>query len=180
LLGNHYLGTEKELEVYIQSHALKRFRERLDVLNSDAINYLLWENTHTIEKIEVYRGFLLHPIKLFDIKIGYLVGKIVDDKLLFSTFLFITHSCCPEGDQLKKNTGLGKQDISYWHIDRLSTFINLKEENYPQLIRLFDEAGMGDVKELKNKKFDIDSLQDANLEALMHYINKSKENGLRI
>jgi len=180
LLGNHYRGNEKELEVYIQSHALKRFRERLDVLNSDAINYLLWENTHSIKKIEVYRGLLLLRVILFDVKIGYMVGKIIDNKLLFSTFLFITHSCCPEGDQLKKITGLGKQDISYWHIDRLSTFINLNEEKYPQLIKLFDEAGMGDVKELKNKKFDIDSLQDANLEALMHYINKNKEQGFRI
>ncbi len=180
VLGTHYRGDKEQLEVYIQSHALKRFRERLDVLNSDAINYLLWENSHTIDKIEMYRGLLLHPIKLFDIKIGYLVGKIVNDKLLFSTFLFITHSCCPEGDRLKKITGLGKQDISYWHIDRLSTFINLREEKYPQLIKLFDEAGMGDVKELKNKKFDIDSLQDANLEALMNYISKSKEKGFRI
>ncbi len=174
LLGNHYRGYEKELEVYTQSHALKRFRERLDVLNSDAINYLLWENTHSIEKIEFYRGLLLLPVILFDVKIGYMVGKIIDDKLLFSTFLFITHSCCPEGDRLKKITGLGKHDISYWHIDRLSTFIKLREEKYPQLIKLFDEAGMGDIKELKNKKFDIDSLQDANLEALQEYINKNK------
>lgn len=180
ILGNHYLGNEKELEVYIQSHALKRFGERLDVLNSDAINYLLWENTATIDKIMMYRGLLLHPIKLFDIKIGYFVGKIVDDKLLFTTFLFITHSCCPEGDRLKKITGLGKEDISYWHIDRLSTFINLKEEKYPQLIKLFDEAGIGDFRELKNKKFDIDSIQDSNLDALMEYINKTNDKNFRI
>lgn len=173
-LGRHYQGDKKQLEVYIQSHALKRFRERIDVLDTDAINYLLWENTHTINSLVAYRGFLLQAVKLFDVKIGYLVGNVVDDKFLFSTFLFITHSYSPEGDRLKKITGLGKDDISYWHIDRLSTFINLHADKYPQLITLFDEAGMGDVKELKNKKFDIDSLQDANLEALLEYINKNK------
>jgi hypothetical protein len=174
VLGNHYHGDKKQIEVYIQSHALKRFRERLDVLDTDAVNYLLWENTHTISSLIVYRGFLLQAVKLFDVKIGYLVGSVIDDIFLFSTFLFITHSCSPEGDRLKKITGLGKEDISYWHIDRLSTFINLHEDKYPQLIKLFDEAGMGDIKELKNKKFDIDSLQDANLEALLEYINKNK------
>lgn len=174
VLGSSYHGDKKQLEVYIQSHALKRFRERLDVLNNDAINYLLWENTHTIENIQVYRKIILHPVKLFEIKIGYLVGTIVDDKFLFSTFLFITHNCTPEGDKLKKITGLGNEDISYWKIDRLSTFIQLQEDKYPQLIELFQQAGFGDIKGLKNKKFDIDSLQDANLEALMNYIEKNK------
>lgn len=174
ILGTSYQGNKKQLEVYIQSHALKRFRERLDILDSDAINYLLWENTHTIDNIQLYRKLILQPIKLFDVKIGYLVGNIVDDKFLFSTFLFITHSFTPEGDRLKKITGLGKEDISYWKIDRLSTFINLREDKYPQLIELFVQAGLGDIKELKNKKFDIDSLQDANLEALMDYITKNK------
>ena len=176
VLGTAYQGDKKQLEVYIQSHALNRFRERLDILNSDAINYLLWENTHTIGNIQVYRKMILHPVILFGVKIGYLVGNIVDDKFLFSTFLFITHSFTPEGDRLKKITGLGKEDISYWKIDRLSTFINLQEDKYPQLIELFVQAGLGDVKELKNKKFDIDSLQDANLEALMNYIKKNKLN----
>ena len=176
VLGTAYQGDKKQLEVYIQSHALNRFRERLDILNSEAINYLLWENTHTIDNIQVYRKMILHPVLLFGVKIGYLVGNIVDDKFLFSTFLFITHSFTPEGDRLKKITGLGKEDISYWKIDRLSTFINLQEDRYPQLIELFVQAGLGDIKELKNKKFDIDSLQDANLEALMNYIKKNKLN----
>ena len=176
VLGAAYQGDKKQLEVYIQSHTLNRFRERLDILNSDAINYLLWENIHTIDNIQVYRKMILHPVKLFGVKIGYLVGNIVDDKFLFSTFLFITHSFTPEGDRLKKITGLGKEDISYWKIDRLSTFIHLQEDKYPQLIELFVQAGLGDIKELRNKKFDIDSLQDANLEALMNYIKKSKLN----
>ena len=175
LLGNRYTGNKQQLDVYIQSHALKRFRERLDVLNSDAINYLLWENTYTLKNIVVYRDIFLLPVKLYEVKIGYLAGKIVDDMFLFSTFLFITHSFTPEGDRLKTITGLGKQDISYWHIDRLSTFVQLQEEKYPQLIELFDKTGMGDIKELRNKKFDVDSLQDANLEALLVYINKNKK-----
>lgn len=174
VLGTSYQGDKKQLEVYIQSHALKRFRERLDILNSDAINYLLWENTYAMDKIQVYRKKILHPVILFGVKIGYLVGNIVDDKFLFSTFLFITHSFTPEGDRLKRISGLGREDISYWKIDRLSTFVQLQEDKYPQLIDLFVQAGLGDIKELKNKKFDINSLQDANLEALMDYVKKNK------
>ena len=173
-LGDFYKGNKKELDIYIQSHALKRLNERLDLLDQDAINYALWKNTSSKFEFKTYRNYLLLPFRVFDIKIGYFVANIVDDQLLFSTFLFITHSCTPEGDRLKKISGLEKQDINYWHIDRLSTFVHLKEEKYPGLVQLFSEAGLDDLKELKNKDFDIDSLQEANLDAFAEYINKNK------
>ena len=43
-------------------------------------------------------------------------------------FVSITHNFSPEGDKLKEISGLGKHDISYWRIDRLSTFVNLDGE----------------------------------------------------
>jgi hypothetical protein len=174
LLYHFYKGNKKELDIFIQSHALSRLRERLDLLDQEAINYALWENTHTIKQFETYNGYLLLPFKVFDIKIGYLVANVTDDKLLFRTFLFITHNSSPEGTRLRKITGLGKEDITYWHIDRLSTFVNLKEEKYPGLISLFAKAGLGNLMELKNKEFTIDSMQAANLDGLTEYINRGK------
>lgn len=174
LLGKFYKGCKKELDVFIQSHALTRMKERLDLLDQEAINYALWENTHTITPLEIFNGYLLLPFKVFGIKIGYMVANVTDDKLLFRTFLFITHNSSPEGIKLRKLTGLGKEDITYWKIDRLSTFVKLKEENYPGLIQLFDKAGLGMLKELKDKEFTIDSMQTANLEGLAEYINRGQ------
>ncbi len=174
LLGNFYKGNKKTLDVFIQSHALTRLKERLDLLDQEAINYALWENTHTISQFVSYNGHLLLPFKVFDIKIGYLVANIADDKLLFRTFLFITHNSAPEGICLRKLTGLGKEDITYWKIDRLSTFVKLNEEKYSGLIKLFSKAGLEQLMELKDKEFTIDSMQAANLDGLTEYIKRGK------
>jgi len=174
LLGEFYKGSKKALEVFIQSHALTRMKERLDLLDQEAINYALWENTHTISQFVSYHGYLLLPFKVFDVKIGYLVANVTDDKLLFRTFLFITHNSSPEGVRLRKLTGLGKEDITYWKIDRLSTFVKLKEENYPGLIELFCKAGLEQLMDLKDKEFTIDSMQAANLDGLTEYITRGK------
>jgi len=174
LLGEFYKGSKKALEVFIQSHALTRMKERLDLLDQEAINYALWENTHTISQFVSYHGYLLLPFKVFDVKIGYMVANVTDDKLLFRTFLFITHNSSPEGVRLRKLTGLGKEDITYWKIDRLSTFVKLKEENYPGLIELFCKAGLEQLMDLKDKEFTIDSMQAANLDGLTEYITRGK------
>ncbi len=174
LLGNIYKGNQKTLDVFIQSHALARLRERLDLLDQEAINYALWENTNNIKQFVNYRGYLLLPFNVFGIKTGYLVANIIDDKLLFRTFLFITHNTSPEGVSLKKLTGLGKEDITYWKIDRLSTFVKFNEEKYPGLTQLFRKAGLETLFELKNKEFTIDSMQAANFDGLIEYIDRGK------
>ncbi len=170
LLAGFYKGNQKELKVYMQSHALNRLRERLDILDTETINYTLWENIAELDQFMVYGKYLILPFKVFDVKIGYLVANVIDDKLLFRTFLFITHNCTPEGDRLKKLTGLSKVDITYWHIDRLSTFVKLNEEKYPGLIKLFSKAGLGDLLKLKDKEFNIDNMQAANLDGLAEYL----------
>lgn len=174
LLANFYKGNKKELDVFIQSHALTRLKERLDLLDQEAINYALWENTNNITQFVSYNGYLLLPFKVFNVKIGYLVANVAEDKLLFRTFLFITHNSSPEGTRLRKLTGLGKEDITYWKIDRLSTFVKLKEEKYPGLIQLFRKAGLEKLMDLKDKEFTIDSMQTANLDGLTEYINRGK------
>lgn len=173
ILGDFYKGHRRELDVYIQSHALQRLKERLDLLDQGTINYTLWINTQNIEHFEVYNNYLLLPFKLYDIKVGYLVANIRDHKLLFRTFLFVTHNCTPEGDQLKTLTGLEKQDINYWRIDRLSTFIALDEQKHEDLIRLFEQAGIGELSQLKDKKFNVESMQTSHLDGFMEYISRS-------
>lgn len=174
LLGDYYKGDHKELEVYIQSHVMERLSQRLDLLDKAAINYLIWENTRTITQFEVHKGYLLLPVKLYGVKVGYFLAKIVDDKILFRTFLFITHSFTPEGDRLAEISGLGKHDITYWRIDRLSSFVNLDETNYQELLELFRQSGIEDFMKLKEQNFSIDEMQSVNLEGLTEYIRRSR------
>lgn len=163
----------QKLNLYIQAHAIKRMSERLDIIDEQSINFFIWGNTCDNFEIIKHKNTLLTPVTIYDIKIGYFVVEPFEDMLIIKTFLFITHSCTPEGDKLKALTGLGKNDISYWKIDRLSTFVNLDEEKYPRLMQLFSDAGMKDLAQLKNKDFDIESIQTANLDRLREYLNNS-------
>lgn len=174
VFGENYNGNKSELDIYIQSHAINRLCQRLDLLKRPAINYILWQNTNTIDELMTHRGKLLLPVKIYDTKIGYLVAEVVDEVLLFKTFLFITHNFTPEGDALRRISGLGKEDISYWKIDRLSTFINLDTGKYPVLTELFKKAGLSDIFQLKDKDFDVEQMQEANLDGLVRYIERGK------
>lgn len=174
ILKKHYKGQPEKLDVYIQSHALKRLSQRLDLLNREAVNYVLWENTNDIQSFEYYKGYMLLPVHLHKIKVGYLLAWVVDHKVIFRTFLFITHSSTPEGDRLREASGLCKEEINYWRIDRLSTFVNLDVEAYPLLHELFKKAGMEELFRLKEKQFDVDTMQETNMDDLVEYIKRSK------
>ncbi len=174
LVKKHYRGPAEKLDVYIQSHALKRLSQRLDLLNREAINYTLWENTNNIKSFEYYKGYMLLPVKLHKIKVGYLLAWVVDHKVIFRTFLFITHNSTPEGDRLREASGLCKEEINYWRIDRLSTFVNLDAEAYPLLHELFQKAGMEELFSLKEKAFDVDTMQETNMDDLVDYLQRNK------
>jgi len=174
LLGDYYEGDEGCLDMYVQSHALNRLKERLDVFDEMTLNHILCLNVAHIESFEHYRGYLLLPVMVYDVKIGYLVCNVVDEHLVVRSFLFITHSCTPEGDKLKEITGLTRSDISYWKIDRLSTLVQVDEAHQPQLLQLFEEAGIQDIMKLKDYPLDIDAIQTANMDGFLDYLRQSE------
>ncbi|WP_372646107.1 hypothetical protein [Ancylomarina sp.] len=175
LVGNYYNGKEKELGVYIQSHALNRLAERLDILDESSLNFYLNIRMEEIHAFEFYRGYLLFPfIIVNNVKVGYFVANVVGDKLVFRTFLFVTHNCTPEGDRLKEISGLQKNDIKYWQFDRLSTFASANVDDNPALHNLLKEVGIDDLIKLKPFMTDSENLQDSLAGELMTYIEKGK------
>ncbi len=176
LVGDHYKGKEKELGVYIQSHALNRLAERLDIVEESLLNFYLNLRMGEIKAFESYRSYLLFPFILdHNVKVGYFVANVVGDKLVFRTFLFVTHSCTPEGDKLKEITGLQKSDIKYWQFDRLSTIASANVDATPALHKLLKEVGIDDLIKLKKFMTDSENLQDSLAGELMAYIERGKK-----
>ncbi len=172
LLGKSYTGEYKKLYLYIQSHALNRISERIDIYENNYSNSLIWNNTSSIKKVIRYKENYLVPFKVLGIKIGYLLAEIVDDKFIITTFLLITHFDTPEGDRFKKVTGLGFSDISYWKLDKLSTFRTFDSEKYPRIADYLVRAGMGDILKLSREHINTRDLQNVDLKQLMNYIIK--------
>jgi hypothetical protein len=173
LLGDFYTGSQQEIDLYIQSHALNRLQERLDILHQAYLNFYLWFNTCQITEFVFYKNYLLLPVLIEDIRVGYFFANVIGDSLVFRTFLFITHSSTPEGDKLKEITGLQKSDIKYWHIDRLSTII--EADKHPKIKVLFNEAGIGDLLGFKDVFCGSETMPNINIDGLMSYIEQGKK-----
>lgn len=128
------------IPVYIQSHALHRFEERLDTLTMSRIEYSIHESIMN-PKVVCFKGRYLVPFFYLGVKLGYLVSDIVDNSLLIRTFLLLTNNNTPEGERLKELSGLSKIDMKYWDIDRLSTFQQTDICENEELKSLFTKAG---------------------------------------
>ena len=171
LLGNHYAGSKKKLDVYIQEHALKRMEERLDAFGTLSRNYMLAITFPNLKSLEHYKGYLLIPIEPGGIRVGYLFCNVIEDMLVIRTFLFITHSATPEGDRLKEYTGLKRFDISYWKIDRMSTLFKIDEEHWPELLSLFAAVGIKDLQRLNIPWLDGEKAsEDDEMESFVGYL----------
>lgn len=171
-LEHHYKGIKTDLKVYIQTHALNRLKERLDVFDQMTLNDILSSNLRNISAFEYYKGNLLLPIQLYQIKVGYLVCDVIDDKLVVRTFRFITHNNTPEGDRLLECYIQSKSNITCCHLDKLSLLFDVEDE---VSIKLYNEAGLADLFHLKDHNLNIDAMQEANYEEFLAYIKQGEE-----
>lgn len=62
LIKNSSKVLSPSLDFSIQSHAMKRMAQRLNLFDKWAVNYALWENTPTITACIDHRAALLLPI----------------------------------------------------------------------------------------------------------------------
>ena len=149
-LGMKGILQQLPLKVYIQMHALERIKERL---GSFFMNVSYMEIFNSILALETFPsedgGFLFlygHSNK----RLGYLKAKVMGDKIIIRTFLFLTNNGTPEGKKLATLLGVQKADKKYLGIDKLSTFINSDIESNENLKRIFCQAGCGSLFEMKN------------------------------
>jgi hypothetical protein len=127
--------------VYVQSHALNRLAERLDGVEPGVLHFSIYSSLSEPKVSKSRSGFLMFKYEIFGNKAGYLLGEVVDDKIVIKTFLFLTNAGTPEADKLKAATGLMKEDIMYLDIDKLSTFVYSDIAGNDRIRQLFIDAG---------------------------------------
>ena len=142
LLVSNYSGKHEQLDMYIQSHALHRFDERIRGLDTVeglrlSLNYSLKDPTI----VEYKDGIGLLEFTHANKKFGYFVFNLIDDMLILRTFLFLTNSGTPEGKKIDKLLGIRKIDKQYLALDTAYTFMHTDLLNSPWLCDLLVEAG---------------------------------------
>ena len=148
--GQEGITQATSMPVFIQAHALKRLVERTD-LNPGVLHFFVYLAIRFLEYTQENNGKLLISYLYYQKKIGYLVGSVVNQRLLLHTFLFITNNGTPEGKKLSQLTGLQPLDKKYLSIDKLSTFLSYKINDHPFVKDLFVQAGCGHLLEIEDK-----------------------------
>jgi hypothetical protein len=161
-----------EIPVFFQNHLLHRFEERLD---SIPLNYIQLSFTNNLCKpsfIYFQNRILMEFIVSNNVKLGYVAFEFHKDRLLAKTFLLLSHIGTPEGEKLKEISGMEKQDLSYWAIDRLSTFHNSDLKDHPETRKLFENAGCGDLfKEVSFTYKQVESPHACQAKQMLRYLD---------
>jgi hypothetical protein len=142
------------LPVYVQGHALDNlYKKEARALFSKNWEWLvhdyLWQSLkqHKIANTPRMRqkGKFLVEYWLNAHKLGYLVGRVVNDIVLIETFLFLTMNETPEGDKLYSRRGLARLDKEHLHLDKLQTFLWTDIQFDAELVAILEECGCGDL-----------------------------------
>lgn len=135
---------EKAYKLYIQSHALKRVAERLNLKKNKTPYTILDMYTLFNEPIH-YKHNLLIPV-VYSQKnkevIGYFVGHCNESECILVTFLFVTQTGTPEGDRISETFSLDKRGQNYLEIVTFDQMVrsDIKEDEY--LRGLFCQCGL--------------------------------------
>lgn len=139
-----------EWPVYVQSHALKQLRERLNAYAyADWAEHWLHESLRQPKIVSrLPGGGLLVAYEVQGKRLGYLVVTAAEGLVGVRTFLFLTMAQTPEGRLLEKRLKLTRDEVTYWRLHELSRFTQTDLKDDPELRRLFDECGCGHLFEL--------------------------------
>jgi hypothetical protein len=134
---------KKPIPVYIQSHAIHRLADRINLVDQGITQFNLYlsltQNPHIIPMSD--KSYLIE-YRFEKWKIGYLPADLIGQRLIIRTFLLATQAGTPEEQKFRKITRLTRNDIDYLKMTRLGELAESGIEDNPHLKSIFDEAGL--------------------------------------
>jgi hypothetical protein len=146
------LGIEGEAQwpVFVQSHALKQLRERLN-----AYAYADWAEHWMHESLKqpkivsrLSHEQLLVAYEVLGKRLGYLVVTVGKGWVGVRTFLFLTMAQTPEGKMLERRLKMEREEVEHWGLHKLDRYLHTDLKDDAQLRALFSECGCGQLFEL--------------------------------
>jgi hypothetical protein len=152
---------DENLNIYIQSHVLHRFKERADTLNPPLRNFFIqYALTSGLIVVSAEKQKFLKCTAYDDLPLGYFTFFIQDDDIVVNTFIPLASEITPEGKKLHEALQLGKEDIKYLGMDKLSFFTDVDFEQIPVLKQALIDSGIWLTKLLLDKMPYKDSEED--------------------
>lgn len=145
---NSWINKKREYPIFVQSHALRRLKERLFPIRFyERLLYL------SLIEPDVSKGpgdKIFLTLKHEDCKLGYLLCKFTGSELVIVSFLFITNSGTKEGAKFNEQLHLKAYSKNYFKLDLLSTYINTNICNDPFFSKILKKCGCNDLVKYKN------------------------------
>lgn len=147
---------DRLLNIYIQSHAIHRFKERIDTIHPIMRNEFFVLSLMIVQRIvRAPNGMQLiaciMPAADGEKIIGYFAFTIDGDNLLVLTLLPLLSSSVPEGYVLYERLHLSPEDLKYLGMDKLSFFYEVDIEQIPILKQvLYDELHLDYIRTVYN------------------------------
>jgi hypothetical protein len=144
------------LNIYIQSHAIHRFKERIDTVHPTMRNEFFVLSLMFVQRIvRAPNGMQLiaciMPVKGGEKTIGYFAFTIDGDNLLVLTLLPLLSNSVPEGRVLYERLHLSYEELKYLGMDKLSFFYEVDITQIPALKKvLYDELHLDYVHTVYN------------------------------
>jgi hypothetical protein len=149
--GEHFgLDKGSKYPLCIQSHALRKLKERFPAGRAVevVVRQGLLESLSSPQVAAQQGDAYLIAYHMHGLRLGYLVSRAAQDRIVITTFLFLTMEGTPEYRLLKEKLRLCRRDIEHLNLDRLETFLSpdiLRDEG---LVAVLTDCGCGSLLEL--------------------------------
>ena len=168
-----------ELNIYIQSHVLHRFKERMDALEPLNQNLVIhYTFTHGLELVS-FDNQTLFACLVEDGIAGYFTFFLKGGDIVINTFLPLTSQSTPEGKKLYESLLLSKEEIKYLGMDKISFLVKVDFEQIPKLKQALIESNFWPIKLVLDricKDDETDTLIDRNKTIFVkNYFDKLEE-----
>ena len=135
-----------DLNIYVQSHVLYRFKERMDSFVPTAQNILI-QNTFTLKMNMVsFENRVLFACLIEEQPIGYFTFFVQDSNIVINTFLPLTSTDTPEGKKLHELLPLTKEELIYLGMDKTSFYLKVDFEQIPILKQALIDSKIWEAK----------------------------------
>jgi hypothetical protein len=163
---------KRDYNLYIQSHAIQRFKERMDLFETTERNHILNSSIVYVSSIKKDSdGNMLLSCSVRNITFGYYPFVIKGNNLFILSFLPIVSTIVPEGAKLNRILGLAKNDLIYLGMDKTSFFLTVDFDRIPVLRDALKKAGIWEMKQMLDEMRGI-SIDEAKTEFVKNFFRK--------
>jgi len=168
----------EELNIFIQSHALNRYKQRVDILEARERNYHIQQVLISDQKVIQCEKQNLLACMLDNATIGYFTYFIRECDMVVNTFIPITSENTPEGNILRKMLSLTNDDIVYLGMDKLSFYTTIDFEQIPKMKQAMLDSGIWKTKLAADgeiKKHDVITIDEKKTKFVKQYLEKNEQ-----